>query len=140
MPQNKVKIDSIRRPQQEKYRDKATLILKEIASERYLPIYISLDQADLLTKELTHELPPGRYNTPAAFLKKANATLSDIICITINQDNDIYSAKVLFYVNDGPVDVKCPIGVALSLADRAQVPILVNSEIMAKAALTVTFV
>ena len=136
----KVEIDSIRRPQQEIYRDKATFILKEIASERYLPIYISLDQADLLTKELTHELPPGRDNPPATFLKKVNATLSDIICITIYQDKDIYSAKVLFYVNDGPVDVKCPIGVALSLADRAQVPILVNSEVMAKAALTVSSV
>lgn len=52
MPHVKLEIDSIQRPSLEKFKDRATLILKEDDSERYLPIMISSLQADLLTQEL----------------------------------------------------------------------------------------
>ena len=131
----RVKINTIRRSQLEKFKDKATLILKEDNSERYLPIVINSEQADILAKEITGNISIELSSAPKIFLSGVNASTSDIICVTIHFENDIYYAKVLLYLQDKPLEMKCPIGVALSLAYRTQAPILVNSEIMDKWAL-----
>jgi bifunctional DNase/RNase len=136
MPHIKVEFDSIRRPQLEKLKGKATLILKEDSPERYLPVAISSEQADILTKELTSDLSVELRSAPSLFLSSVNASPSDIVCVTIHFDNDVYYAKVLLYLKDEPLDVKCPICIALSLAYRTKVPILVDSEIMGKWSLT----
>ena len=131
----RVKIDAIRKSQLEKFKDKATLILKEDNSERYLPIVINSEQADILAKEITGNISIELSSAPEIFLSGVNASTSDIICVTIHFENDIYYAKVLLYPQDEPLDVKCPIGVALSLAFRTQVPMLVSAEVMNKWAL-----
>ena len=110
------------------------MILKECTSERYLPIMINSFQADTLASEL-QGLPIEQRAAPGLFLSEVNASPSDVICVTVHFENDIYYAKVLLYPQEKLLEVKCPIGVALSLAFRTQVPTLVSTEIMNKWAL-----
>jgi bifunctional DNase/RNase len=131
MPHVKVEIDAIRRPELEKLHNQAILILKEKETEHYLPIWLSSAQADILATEL-QGLPLEQRTAPGLFLNSVNAACSDIICVTVHFDKDIFYAKVLIYPKDEPLEVKCPFGVAIALAYRAQVPILVSSEIMNK--------
>jgi bifunctional DNase/RNase len=135
MPHLKITIDAIRMSELGKLKNQAVLILKEEGEERFLPIWVSSAQADILTKELKC-LPIEQRAVPGQFLKDISASFSDVICITIHFDNGVYYAKVLLYLKDKPLEMKCPIGVALSLAYRTQAQILVNSEIMDKYSLS----
>jgi bifunctional DNase/RNase len=136
MPHIRLEIDSIRRPQLKLFKDKATLILKEDGSERYLPIVINSLQADILMEELTStSLSTDLKSAPGLFLSSSNVSHSDVICVTIYFDNGTYYAKVIFYIKDEPREERCSLGVALALAYRTGKPIFINSEVMDKFAL-----
>jgi len=70
------------------------------------------------------------------FLANINAAGSDVKCVTIHLENNTFYAKVLLSHHDKPYEVKCPIGRALTLACRADAPILVDEALFDKAGVT----
>jgi len=139
MAQVEVTIDSLRHGVP---RDLWSVILKEKVAEKYppterfLPIWISPSQADIIAGELQER--PGKSTTPSAFLSSINAAHSEIKCVVIHLDGDTFYAKLLF--RHEPFEVGCLIGIALALAYRAGAPILVDETTWEKAALTVHWV
>ena len=111
-----------------------TIILKQKGPERYLPFWVSSSQADILAAQLQGR--PDRSIAPDFFLANINATDYNIRCVTIHLENDTFYAKLLLYQQDKPGEVKCPIGMALTLAFRAEAPILVDEVLFDKVGLT----
>lgn len=111
-----------------------TIILKQKGAEHYLPIWVSQSQADILATWLQGR--PDKAIDPDLFLANINAADSDIRCVTIHLENDTFYAKLLLYQQDKPDEVKCPIGMALTLAFRAGAPILVDEVLFGQVGLT----
>jgi len=109
-----------------------TIILKQKGAEHYLPFWVSSSQADILATEIQ-----GLSSTsPDLFLTNINATDSNIKCVTIHLENNTFNAKVLLCQHDKPYEVTCPIGIALTLAFRAEAPILVDEALFDKVGVT----
>jgi hypothetical protein len=111
-----------------------TIILKQKGAERYLPFWVSSTQADILATELQGR--PDKSTDPDLFLANINAADSDIKCVTIHLENNTFYAKILFSRRDKPYEAKCPIGIALTLAYRAEAPILVDEALFNKVGVT----
>jgi len=138
MAQVAVTIDAIRHGT---LRDVWALILKEKvaeeypAIERYLPIWISPPQADIIIGELLQR--PDKSRAPDIFLASINATESEIECVTIHIEGETYYARVQLCHRDEVRKVKCPIAVAVNFASRTGASILVDEATWDKAALTI---
>jgi bifunctional DNase/RNase len=138
MAQVAVTIDAVRRGT---LRDAWALILKERvaeeypAIERYLPIWISPPQADIIIGELLQR--PDKSTTPDVFSASINATEFEIECVTIHLGGETFYAWLQLCHYDEVREVKCPIAVAVALASRTGASILVNEATWDKAALTV---
>lgn len=131
MAQVETTIDSIRVTDASPER---TIILKQKGAEHYLPFRVSSSQADILVAQLQER--PDKSTDPDLFLANINATDSNIKCVTIHLENDIFFAKVLLSQRDKPYEVRCSIGVALALAYRAEAPILVDEALFDRAGVT----
>jgi len=107
------------------------LILKEKEADSYLPILISPSQEDILVAQLKGQ--PDKSVDPDRFLANINAANSDIKCVTIHLEHNTFYAKILFSRHGKPYEVKCPVGIALALACRADAPILVDEALFDKA-------
>jgi len=131
MAQVETTIDSIRVTTASPER---TIILKQKGAERYLPFWVSSSQADIRATELQGR--PIKSMAPDLFLsniKAADSNIkSNIKCVTIHLENDAFYAKVLLSQHDKPYEVKCPIGIALTLAFRVEAPILVDEVLFDK--------
>lgn len=130
MAQIETTIDSIRVTTASPER---TIILKQKGTERYLPFWVSSLQADIIKSELVE---PVKSTAPELFLNNINATDSKIKSVTIHLENDTFYAKLLLSHHDESYEVKCPIGIALTLGYRSDVPILVDETLFDKAGLT----
>jgi len=106
------------------------IILQQKGADRYLPFWISSSQADILADQLQGR--PDKSVDPDLFLANINAADSDIKYVTIRLENNI-CAKILLSRHDRPCEVKCPVGIALALACRANAPILVDEGLFDKA-------
>ncbi len=112
-----------------------TIILKQKGAECYLPFWVGPSQADILAAQLQGR--PDKSIGPDLFLANINAADSDDIkCVTIHLENNTFYAKILFSRRDKPYEAKCPIGIALTLAYRAEVPILVDEALFDKVGVT----
>ena len=109
-----------------------TIILKQKrGAECYLPFWVSPYQADILADQLNGR--PDKSTDPDLFLANINATDSDIECVTMQLGNNAIYAKILLSRQDEPHEVKCPTGIALTLACRANAPILVDEALFDEA-------
>ncbi len=117
MVQVEVTIDSVRRGMPTNV---WAVILKEKGADRYLPIWVSQSQADILTGELQER--PDKSIDPDRFLANI-AAAADIKCVGIYLGNDAFYAKLLLSHHNEPYEVRCPISVALALATRTKTPI-----------------
>jgi len=133
MAQVETTIDSIRVTMASPER---TIILKQKGAKRYLPFWVSSSQADILAGELQGR--PDKSTDPDLFLANINAADSDIKYVTIHLENNTFCAKILFSRRDKPYEVKCPIGIALTLAYRAESPILVDEVLFDKLGVTLS--
>lgn len=111
--------------------DELTLILKRKNGGSYVPIWISQQQGQTLANELNGR--PDSKKELDAFLADNNATDSDIGCAIIYLEHNSFFAKVLLSQHRKPYEVSCPIGLALALAVRANVPILVDEALFDRA-------
>jgi uncharacterized protein len=109
------------------------VVLKQIDSDRYLPIWVGPYEAEAITvalqevemvRPLTHDLLK---NVFGAF----NAHITRIEIVRLQ--NDIFYGNIVAEVNGKEVEVDSRPSDAIALSVRAHVPILVNANVMDEA-------
>jgi len=125
-----VTIDSIRVSLVSHHR---VVVLKEVGSERYLPIWIGQFEADAITiglqgveiaRPLTHDLLK-------AVIEKTGASISHILVNDL--EDDTFYARIVFDINGRRTEVDSRPSDAIALAVRARVPIYVSDSVMDRA-------
>lgn len=109
------------------------VILKEVHSDRYLPIWIGPAEADAIAiklqgvsvpRPLTHDLLHSVISTLGAKIKS----------ILVNDlQNDTFYAKIRFDFNGKEVEIDSRPSDAIAIAVRAKAPIYANEEVLEKA-------
>lgn len=126
-----VEIDSIRVSLMSQHR---IVILKDIESERFLPIWIGPYEAEAITvslqqmevaRPLTHDLLRNVFQTLKAEVRQVNIT---------ELREDVYYAHILVSINGELVEIDSRPSDALALAVRVHVPIFVEETVMEEAA------
>ena len=109
------------------------VVLKQVESERYLPIWVGPYEAEAITvalqevemsRPLTHDLLK---NVFGAF--KAEITRIEIVQL----QNDIFYGNIVAVVDGKEIHVDSRPSDAIALSVRAHVPILVNKDVMDEA-------
>ena len=126
-----VTIDSIRVSLMSQQR---IVILKEIDSDRFLPIWIGAYEAEAITlslqeievtRPLTHDLLRNVLNDLGAEVMQVNIT---------ELRNDVFYARILIQVNGRELEIDSRPSDALALAVRVHTPIFVSEDVMDEAA------
>jgi bifunctional DNase/RNase len=128
-----VTVDSIRASLMSEHR---IITLKEINTERYLPIWIGPYEADAITirlrnievaRPLTHDL-----------LNNVIAEMGgEVSHITVNDlRKDTFYARITVNLNGRQVEIDSRPSDAIALAVRANIPIFVEENVMARAGIT----
>src|SRR5215471_5373246 len=118
-----VTIDSIRVSLMSQHR---IVILKETASDRYLPIWIGPCEADAITVELQeHEVPrPLTHDLLKSMISQLGA---EVVQVVINE------LRIVVDQNGRRLEVDSRPSDAIALAVRVHVPIFVDESVMEKA-------
>jgi len=112
------------------------VILREVNSDRYLPIWVGQYEAEAITvglqevevsRPLTHDLMKSVFMT-------FNAKIRRIEIISLKED--IFYGNIVAEVNGKEVSVDSRPSDAIALAVRAHVPILVDESVMKNAGIT----
>ena len=127
-----VSIDSIRVSLMSQHR---VVVLKEIDSDRYLPIWIGPFEADAITlqlqgvevaRPLTHDLLKG-------VIDKMGAKISHVTVTELK--NDTFYARIIMDVNGKSVEIDSRPSDAIALAVRVNAPLFVAEEVMEMASI-----
>ncbi|MBP7600185.1 MAG: bifunctional nuclease family protein [Thermoflexales bacterium] len=125
-----VKIESIRVSLMSQHR---VVILKELESNRYLPIWIDPYVADAITIHLQEQQSP-RPLTHDLALKIVDELGGKVDRIIVSElKNDVFYARVILKVGAREVIIDSRPSDAVALAVRADCPIFVENEVMDKA-------
>lgn len=112
------------------------VVLKQINSERYLPIWVGIYEAEAITialqevemsRPLTHDLLKNVFNT-------FNARIMRVEIVKL--ENDTYYGTIVAEFNGKEVRVDSRSSDAIALSVRAHVPILVHASVMEKGSIT----
>lgn len=128
----RVEIDSIRVSLMSQDR---VVVLKDVSTDRYLPIWIGAFEAEAIrvelqgvpvTRPLTHDL-----------LKSVILELGGAVDRIIVSDlrNDIFFARIMVETDNGTIEVDSRPSDAIALAVRLKVPIFVEDAVMDRAAI-----
>lgn len=126
-----VTIDSIRVSLMSQHR---IVILKDVDSDRFLPIWIGPYEAEAITvslqqmevsRPLTHDLLRNVLNTLGAEIVRINIT---------ELKDDVFFARIIMQVNGRELEIDSRPSDALALSVRAHVPVYVSEEVMQEAA------
>ena len=125
-----VEIDSIRVSLMTQDR---VVVLKDMASDRYLPIWIGPFEADALRVELAgmDVSRPLTHDLLKVVLTKLGGSLEHITVSDLR--NDVFYASLAVSVNGNTVEIDSRPSDALNLAVRLNVPIYVEDSVMEKA-------
>jgi bifunctional DNase/RNase len=126
-----VVIDSIRVSLMSQHR---IVILKDVDSERFLPIWIGQSEAEAITVAL-QEIPivrPLTHDLLRNVLKDLGAEVLRVDIIELR--NEIFYARIALRVNGRELEIDSRPSDALALAVRVHVPIFVAEEVMQEAA------
>lgn len=109
------------------------VILKDKASERYLPIWIGPAEADAIAVKLQGvNVPrPLTHDLLSSVIRALGATISYILVSDLQ--NDTFFAKIILQVDGKEMEVDSRPSDALALAVRITVPIYVEESVMEKA-------
>ena len=122
-----VEIDSIRVSLMSQQR---IVILKELDSERFLPIWIGPYEAEAITlslnevevvRPLTHDLLRNIINDLGAQVLRVNIT---------ELRDDVFYARIILQVNEQEMEIDSRPSDAIALAVRVHVPVFVDDEVM----------
>jgi len=112
------------------------VVLKEINSERYLPIWVGIYEAEAITialqevelsRPLTHDLLKNVFIALNARIKRVEI---------VKLENDTYYGNIIAELNGNEVRVDSRSSDAIALSVRAHVPILVHASVMEKGSIT----
>jgi hypothetical protein len=112
------------------------VILREVGSDRYLPIWVGQYEAEMITvglqevevsRPLTHDLMKNVFTT-------FNARIKRIEIISLKED--IFYGNIVAEVDGREVSVDSRPSDAIALAVRAHTPILVDEAVMKNAGIT----
>jgi len=127
-----VNIDSIRVSLMSQHR---VVVLKEIDSDRYLPIWIGPFEADAITiqlqgvqvaRPLTHDLLKSMIDQMGA--KISHVTVSEL-------KNDTFYARIVMDIDGKSMEVDARPSDAIALAVRVNAPLFVAEEVMEAASI-----
>ncbi|HEY4721771.1 MAG TPA: bifunctional nuclease family protein [Anaerolineae bacterium] len=128
-----VTVDSIRVSLMSTHR---VVILKDVDSERYLPIWIGPCEADAITVEL-QEVEVARPLTHDILRSVITSLGGKVLRVEIaDLRNDIFFANLIIEVKGKTLEIDARSSDALAVAVRARVPIMVHDSVMNKAAIT----
>ena len=109
------------------------VVLKQIGSERYLPIWVGPYEAEAITvalqevemiRPLTHDLLKNVFGAFNARIKRIEI---------VKLQNEIFYGSIVAEVDGREIDVDSRPSDAIALSVRAHVPILVHSSVMEEA-------
>ena len=127
-----VTVDSIRVSLMSTHR---VVILKDVESDRYLPIWIGPCEADAITVEL-QEVEVARPLTHDILKTTIGALGGRLIRVEISDlKNDIFYATLVIESKGKSLEIDARSSDALALAVRSKVPIYVDDDVMTKAAI-----
>ncbi len=126
-----VVIDSIRVSLMSQHR---IVILKDVDSERFLPIWIGQSEAEAITVAL-QEIPIVRPLTHDLLRNVLRDLGAEVVKVNIVElKNEIFFARIALRVNGRDLEIDSRPSDALALAVRVHVPIFVAEEVMHEAA------
>lgn len=128
-----VTVDSIRASLMSQHR---VVILKEVDSERYLPIWIGPFEAEAITLELQQvELArPLTHDLLQAVITAVGARVSHVLVNELRDDT--FYARIVLDNNGQPLEIDSRPSDSIALAVRAKAPIFVAEPVMERAAIT----
>jgi bifunctional DNase/RNase len=128
-----VTIDSIRVSLMSQHR---IVLLKDVGSDRYLPIWIGPCEADAITVEL-QEVEVSRPLTHDLLKSVISEMGAEVVQIVINDlRNDVFYAQIVVDLNGRRLEIDSRPSDAIALAVRVHVPIYVEESVMERAAST----
>lgn len=112
------------------------VILKEVAGERHLPIWIGAYEAEAIAMELqgVTAARPLPYDLMRAMIGDLGGTVDRIVVTDLAQD--VFYARIVIDQNGRSVEVDSRPSDAIALAVRVRVPILVDEGVMDRAGVT----
>jgi hypothetical protein len=126
-----VTIDSIRVSLMSQHR---VVVLKDIDSDRYVPIWIGNFEADAITMTL-QEVEIARPLTHDLLKNVIVEMGGDVDYIVISDlRNEVFYAKIVMHHNGKRLEIDARPSDAVALAVRLRVPIYIEDTVMAKAA------
>ena len=127
-----VTVDSIRASLMSQHR---VVILKDVDSERYLPIWIGPFEAEAITLELQQvELArPLTHDLLKAVITKLGAKVSHVLVNDLHDDT--FYARLVLDNNGRPLEIDARPSDSIALAVRAKAPIFVAESVMEKSAI-----
>ena len=128
-----VKIESIRVSLMSQYR---VVTLKDMASNRYLPIWIGPYEADAITIHLQEvQVPrPLTHDLIVKVIEELEAKVDRVYVSDLN--NDTFYARIVLKVKDKELSIDSRPSDAVALAVRVDCPIYVDEEVMDRAGVT----
>jgi bifunctional DNase/RNase len=126
-----VEIDSIRVSLMSQHR---IVILKEVGTERFLPIWIGPYEAEAITVSL-QQLEVARPLTHDLLHNVLKALKAEVLSVNITDlRENVFYARIMLRVNGREMSIDSRPSDALALAVRVHVPVYVDEEVMAEAA------
>jgi len=127
-----VKIDSIRVSLMSQHR---VVVLKEIDSDRYLPIWIGPFEADAITLQLqgVQVARPLTHDLLKSVIGQMGANISHIVVTELK--NDTFYARIVMDVNGDNIEIDARPSDAIALAVRVEAPLFVAEEVMSEASI-----
>lgn len=112
------------------------VVLKDINSDKYLPIWIGPCEADAITFELQEQ--PSKRPLTHDLLKTAIREMGgQVVQILINDlRKDIFYARILVDLGEKQIEIDSRPSDAIALAVRVKAPIFVDERVMREAAIT----
>jgi len=109
------------------------VILKEKASDRYLPIWIGPPEADAIAVRLQDVAVarPLTHDLLLALVEKLGAQVSHVLVNDLA--NDTFYARIILDMNGSQIEVDSRPSDAIALAVRAHVPIYADENVLTKA-------
>lgn len=127
-----VKIDSIRVSLMSQHR---VVVLKDVDTDRYLPIWIGPFEADAITIQLqgVQVARPLTHDLLKSIIDEMGATISHVMVSELK--NDTFFARIVMDVNGQSMEIDARPSDAIALAVRANAPLFVAEDVMSAASI-----